>query len=69
MKTYSFKTPAEVAATFGCSEKQAREQIMRCRAGIIAMLLRARHSGKKVNGYTEAELEQMNLAYNRALAV
>jgi len=65
MKT--FKTPQEVAATFGCSVKQATAQIEKCRAGVLGMLIKARATGKKVNGYTESELEQMAIGYNKAL--
>ncbi len=69
MKMPAFKTPAEVAKTFGCSIKQARKQIEKSRAGILGMLIKCRQTGKKVNGYTEGQLELMAQGYNRALAV
>ncbi len=68
MKTYAFKSPAEIAAKFGCTVKQARAQLVKNRAGILSLLIKARQTGKKVNNYTEAELEQIAQAYNRALA-
>lgn len=66
MKT--FKTPHEVAKQFGCSVKQARRQIEKSRAGILGMLQKARKTGRKVNGYTESQLEQIAIGYNKALS-
>lgn len=68
MKTYTFKKPAEIARIFKCTEAQARNQLVKNRAGILGMLQKARETGKKVNKYTEAELEQMVIGYNIALA-
>lgn len=67
-KPVTFKTPAEVAKTFGCTVTQARRQIEASRAGILAMLQKARRTGKPVNNYTERELEQIAIGYNVALA-
>lgn len=68
MKTYKFKTPEEGAKIFGCTTTQYRRQLEKNRAEILGMLQKARQTGKRVNHYTEAELEQMVIAYNVALA-
>lgn len=65
---YSFKTPAEGAKLFGCSVSNYRAQLVKNRSGILSMLQKARAKGKSVNGYTESNLEQMVLAYNRAIS-
>jgi hypothetical protein len=64
----SFKTPAEVAKTFGCTVAQARKQIEKSRAGIVWMLQKARATGKKVNGYTESQLSEIANGYTQALS-
>lgn len=68
VKTYSFKKPAEIARLFKCTPAQARAQLVKNRAQILGMLQKARQTGKKVNNYTESQLEQMVIGYNVALA-
>lgn len=62
-----FKTPKEIAAKFGCTEEQARAQLTKNRAEMLGMLEKARRTGKPVNNYTEAQLEEVVLRMNKAL--
>lgn len=47
---------AMVAKMFGCTEEQARAQYMANAKQVVKMAEKARVTGKKVNGYTEAQL-------------
>jgi len=51
-------TAKQVAAVFGCTEEQARAQFMRNAEQMTKMAEKARVTGKKVNGYTEKQLNQ-----------
>ena len=69
MKTLpAIKSPSEIAVAFGCTIKQARQQLERNRAGMLGLLQKARQTGRKVNGYTESELAQHCIRFNAVLA-
>lgn len=68
MKAHSFKSPAEIAAKFGCTEERAREILVSNRAGIVQLLEKARRTGKPANYYTEAELTELVASYDRTLS-
>jgi hypothetical protein len=57
------KTPAEVAAIFGCTPEQAKALQLRNAASLMKMSQKALSTGKKVNNYTGAELAARAAAF------
>ena len=51
-------TPAQVAKVFGCTVEQARAQMKANAAQLRALRIRAESTGRKVNGYTAAQLAE-----------
>lgn len=62
------RTKKEIADFFGVSKERISEQYEKNAQGLEAMHKKALATGKKVNGYTAEQLEQMTLKY-WALAV
>ena len=60
------KTPAEIAARFGCTVEQAREQLLANAKQMAAMAAKARAAGKKLRGYTAEQLEANAAAFTAA---
>lgn len=60
------KTPSEIAAVFGCTPEQAKTQQLANAAQLREMAAKARATGKKVNGYTAAELDARAEAIGQA---
>jgi hypothetical protein len=63
---HQMKTPAEIAAKFGCTVEQARAQLRANAEGLRRMEAKARASGKKQGGYTAAELKDLADACEQA---
>lgn len=69
MKTFPpVKTPAEIAAIFGCSVERARLQLTRNLDGLRSMQARAIRTGRLVNNYTADELAVHVARFEKALA-
>lgn len=60
MKKY---TVQEAAQIFGCSIDSIREQYAKNAKGLRTMADKAQKTGKKVNGYTFAQLDEMAKEY------
>lgn len=62
------KTPAQIAAMFGCSVEQARAQLLANAQQMAGMAAKARAAGKRLRGYTAEQLEANAAAYAAAAA-
>jgi hypothetical protein len=64
------KTPnaEESARVFGCTVEQAKRLMAKNADGMREMAEKAERTGKKVNGYTAAELRDSEAAYRKASA-
>lgn len=62
----TMKTPAEIAARFGCTLEQARAQIRATADNLRRMETKARATGRKNGGYTADELAARAAACERA---
>lgn len=68
MQPQPVKTPAQVAALFGCTIEQARAQMTANAAGLRKMEAKARATGKKHSGFTADQLAERAGAFERAAA-
>ena len=63
------KSPAEIAAMFGCTTEQARQQLLANAEGLEKLHAKAVASGgRKVNGYTAEQLADTVIDCKRAAA-
>ena len=68
MKTPIKPSAERTAKTFGCTIEQAKRQFAKNAKGLREMADKAKRTGKKVNGYTEAELSLSAAQYLEASA-
>lgn len=60
------KTPAQIAAVYGCTVEQAATLLRKNADVLRGMAERAERTGKKVNGYTAQELRHSAIKYEKA---
>jgi hypothetical protein len=66
MANQSVTSPVlNVAAFFGCTEDQARAAYARNAAQLAKMAAKAHATGRKVNGYTERELSERAMRFDK----
>jgi len=59
------KKTAFLTVFFNCTEEQLKEQYRANAAGLVKMRDKAKRTGKKVNGYTLAKLEELVNKYQQ----
>jgi hypothetical protein len=68
MKTLNIpKSKIEMAKFYGCSVEQLEKQLTSNLAGINKLRNKAKLRGKKVNGFTESQLNDYSNKYNQLL--